>query len=120
MARRQIWGIIQSDPVSIAFLRRPKVKTADGGWAYGEEIVISPQTVTLIPMKRRMSQILVNTEMGDLPDYPYILIGRHDLVIERGDKFLHDGNRFEVISFDIKDEVRVAAQVDFEGGIRNG
>lgn len=120
MERRQIKAIIEEDPVDLIFRRAPLVRQADNSYAEGPEVSLEPQRVTLIPFKRRMTEFLVNTELGNVPDLPYVMVGEHDLNVRRGDRFTFQGDEFEVQTLDIKKEVRVAAHVDYFGGAPRG
>ena len=115
MERRQIDALIKADPVDVVFHRRSRIDTPGGGWKWGPETSLPPQEVALIPFKRRMTEFLANTELGNVPDLPYVLVGRHDLDIQRDDWFIHLGDKFQVQTIDLKTEVRVAAQVDYFG-----
>lgn len=118
MGRRQIDALINADPVDVVFHRRTRVSTPGGGWKYGEEVEVNdgePQEATLIPFKRRMTEFLVNTEIGEVPDLPYVLLGRHDLDVQPDDWFIVNGEKLEVKTIDLKREVRIAAHVDYYG-----
>ena len=115
MERRQIDALILADPVDIVLRRRVRVDMPGGGWKWGPETPLPPQQVTLIPFKRRMTEFLVNTELGNVPDLPYVLVGRHTLDIRRDDWFEHNGDKFQVQTIDLKTEIRVAAHVDYFG-----
>ena len=121
MARRQIGALIDADPVDIILTRTPRVSDGAGGFLKGTPQELEPQTVTIIPFKRRMSEYQVNTELGDVIDYPYLVLGDHNLDIQRGDTFSWQGNIFEVHAIEVLErEVRIAAAVDYFGGPRNG
>jgi len=120
MGRRQIEALILADPIDIVLIRREKIPAPGGGWRWGPSTPLDPQQVTLIPFKRRMTEFLVNTEMGEVPDLPYVLVGRWNLDIERDDTFTYNGDQFEVKTIDIKEEIRIAAQVDYYGAKNNG
>ena len=115
MARRQIAAVVDSDSVYITFHRRTKISTPANGWKWGPEETLDPQEVTLIPFKRRMTDFLVNTELGEVPDLPYVLVGSHDLDIQTGDWFMFQGSKFEVKTIDFKRGVRTAAEADYYG-----
>lgn len=119
MARRQVDAEIKTDPVQIEILRRPKVDTPDGGWRLGELETKSPITVLIMPAKRRLSEMTVNTEMGEVVDYPYILLGYHFDDILRDDSFYWNGDRFQVATLHIKDQVSKTAQIDYFAGTNN-
>lgn len=117
MGRRQHKRLISDDKVEVVFRRRPRVDTPGGGWRYtGPEKKLRPQTVTLVPFKRRMTEFLVNTEMGNVKDMPYVLIGPPGLDIQEGDLFEYKNENYEVKTIDPMDrETRIAAQVDYYG-----
>jgi hypothetical protein len=126
MARRQIEALILSDPIYVTLYRQVRRKTSDGAWSLSASTPVEvdgqvkPQQVTLIPFKRRMSEFLVNTELGDVPDLPYVLLGRHNLNIQRHDTFTWQGQQFQVQTVDLKEEVRIAAHIDYFGGSPHG
>ena len=116
MGRRQVRALILADPISVRFIRREKISTPSGGWRWGLETVLAPQRVTLIPFKRRMTEFLVNTELGDVPDLPYVMLGEWNLDVKEGDTFTHLGEKYEVKTIDLADrETKTAAHVDYYG-----
>lgn len=120
MARRQINALIQSDPTQIVLTRTTMVADGAGGFKKGPQVVLDPQTITIVPFKRRMSEMLINTELGDVVEYPYIVLGYPTLDIQREDTFTWNGDSFSVHAVDIKQDVRVSAAVDYTGGRTNG
>lgn len=119
MARRQVDAEIRTDPIQVAIIRRPKIDTLDGGWRWGVDITLSPITVLIMPAKRRMGEMTVNTDMGEVVNYPYILLGYYSDDIIRDDSFYWNGDRFQVKTLHIKDQVSKTAQIDYFGGINN-
>lgn len=120
MSRRQIKEMIDSDPIEVQFRRRAKIPTPSGGYKLGPEAPLDLQKVRLIPFKRRMTDFLVNTELGELSDLPYVLLGFHTLDCQKGDVFNCPLGEFEVKTFDIGEpEVKRAFQVDYYGGEDN-
>lgn len=121
MARRQVQAEIQTDPVDIIPTRKTKVKDGSGGWRWSPPTPIDePQTVLIAPAKRRLSDMIVNTELGNVVDYPFILVAKHDADIEQDDTFSWNGEQFQVKSIHIKTEVSKIVQVDYFGGNTNG
>lgn len=121
MARRQVRAEIKTDPVEILPVRRTKVSDGAGGWRWGPEAPIEEaQEVLIAPAKRRLSDFLVNTELGPVVDYPFILLGYHDADILPDDTFTWAGDTFQVKSIHIKTEVSKVAQIDYFGGTQNG
>ena len=120
MSRRQVDAEIKSDPVDIILERETWVNDGAGGQKPGPSTPLKKQEVLIAPAKRRLSSMIVNTELGQVIDYPYIVLGRYNLDIKRGDTFVWQGDTFEVQSLHIKDEVSKVAQVDYFGGTTNG
>lgn len=116
MSRRQIARLINADKVEIVISRRPRVTAPGGGWRYGVGVNLPPQIVSIIPFKRRMSEIVINTESGDVLSGDYVILGEHDLDVARYDTFTLAGEHFRVIQVDLKVEVRKAALVEYYGG----
>lgn len=119
-SRRQIAAMIAADPVDIILKRKQKIDAPGGGWRWGPETPLPPQTVTLVPFKRRLTEFLINTELGEIPNLPYVVVGDHTLDIKENDVFIWEADTFIVKTIDVKVEVRVAAQVDYLGGTKNG
>ena len=120
MGRRQVDAIIRADPAVITLVRRAKVSTPDGGWRWDSPATLPPIEVSIVPAKRRLSEMLVNTELGDVVDYPYVILARWNTDIRRNDRFTWNGDQFEVQSIHIKQEQEVIALVDYYGGANNG
>lgn len=120
MARRQISALISEDPVDIVLIRSEDIPDGAGGFRTGPPTPLAPQRVTILPFKRRMSELVIATEMGDVIDYPYAVVGMYNLDIKRDDEFTWNGEHFVVHAIDVKTEVRTTAQVDYKGGPKNG
>ncbi len=119
MARRQVDAEIKADPVTIILTRKPKLADGAGGWTWGTEVPQPPLTVRITPAKRRLSDMLQNTEIGDIVRSPYVVLGYHDANIQRDDTFQWNGDTFVVKSTEVKNEVQTLAQVDYLGGTHN-
>lgn len=119
MARRQINRMIEDDRVTVTFTRRERLSAPGGGWRWGNPRTLDPQEAGLIPFKRRMSDFVINTELGQVIDGAYVLLGRHDFDVKREDTFELNGERFRVKQVDVKTEIRVSAIIDYDGGPLN-
>ena len=119
MSRRQVDAEIKADPVDIILMRKTKVADGAGGWKWSDEAPLRPQQVTIVPAKRRLSDMLVNTELGDVVNAPYIVLGRYTLDIQRGDHFTWNGDDFKVDQVAIKEEVSKTCPVVYFGGTHN-
>lgn len=122
MERRQVEALIKYDPVEILFNRRTKISDGAGGykWSPYAPLPVGPQEVTLIPFKRRLADMTINTEMGHVVNYPWTIVAVPEVDIERGDRFIHNGDEFEVKFLDLKEYVRKMAAVDYYSGTNNG
>ena len=119
MARRQVDAEIRTDPVAIALIRRTKIETPDGGWRWSEPTTLDPIVVLIMPAKRRVGDVTINTELGDVINYPFVLLGRHNHDIRRDDSFYWNGDLFQVEALHIKDQVSKTAMIDYFGGENN-
>lgn len=117
MSRRQIRAMVEADEFQLVLTRRAKVDLPDGGWRWGPEVVLPPQTATLLPYKRRMSDMVIDTEQGDLTVYQYLVVAEGPLDILRDDEFEHLDRKFRVDSVDVKTEVRTSASVIYLGRV---
>lgn len=121
MARRQVQAEISSDPVVITPIRKTKINTPDGGWRWSPPTPQGAITVLIMPAVRRLGDMLVNTELGEVPDYSYVVLAPHTADLKRDDIFYWEGQEFEVKSIHIKTQVSLTALVDYYGGEnRNG
>lgn len=118
-ARRQVNAEINADPVDVELRRRTKINDGAGGWKWSDFVPLKAQEVTIIPAKRRLSEMLVNTELGDVVHAPYIILGRHNFDVQRGDRFTWNGDDFVVKEVAIKIEVAKTCPVDYFGGGTN-
>ena len=121
MSRRIVNAEINADPSYVLVMRAIRVDTADGGYKDLPRAAIgsTPQQVLIVPAKRRLSDMLINTELGDLPKYPYLLVARHDADFKRGDTFEWRGDDFQVKSVHEKPGISWTIQVDYFGGDHN-
>lgn len=120
MHRRQVDAEIKADPVMILPRRRTKVSDGAGGYTYTDYVPQQEIEALIMPAKRRMSDMRVNTELGDVVDYPFWLLTRHSSNLKPGDLFDWAGDVLEVKQVHIKVEASITAQVDYYGGVKNG
>jgi hypothetical protein len=124
MGRRQVDAEINSDPIIIFPERRTKIEDGAGGWTWSTWTPVTEQgfEVAITTAKRRLSDMIVGTELGDVVRAPYIVIARHDVDLRRDDQFDWNGDRFYVCGIQIKTDVQITAQIDYlaGGGALNG
>lgn len=115
MRRRNVLAFIQADPISVIFTRQTKVKSNAGGYITTSVPLTQCQLGRIIPSKRRYAYTGVNTEAGQIPFWPYILEGLHDMDIQVADRFTWDGQEYEVKSIEADREEKTIAAIDFYG-----
>lgn len=116
MARRQVDAEIKADPITIIPHRKTKIADGAGGWTWSPPLPQEPITGTLIPAKRRLTDMLVNTELGDVVNAPYVFLAPSGSDLKRQDTFTWNDDEFVVTQKVIKTEVSITASVDYVGG----
>lgn len=120
MSRRQVNAEILSDPVKIIPHRKQKVDDGAGGWTWSPPVPFNYEVQVLIaPAKRRLSDFHVNSELGPITLYPFILLARHTADLKKNDTFKWNDDLFRIESIYIKTEVSITAQIDYLGGTHN-
>lgn len=115
MQRRQTTAFIAADAEQITIHRQQKI-AKNGGWVWGPETVLPPQTIRLVPAKRRYGDATTNTEAGQVVNWPYIAEGEPDLDIQPDDWFLHQDQKYQVKSVEQDRDVKTLAFLDYFGG----
>jgi len=108
--RRNLDAFIRSDPTMITLVRTAKVQTSAGGWVKGTSTPIPAQQMRFVPFKRRMSDAVNNTQDGPLSLAEYILVGRYNVDVQKGDEFDYNGLHHSVTQIEPKTQDR--AQTD--------
>lgn len=120
--RRVVDAEINADPITIYPERRVKIDDNAGGWYWSDWLPVNDPDgyeVLITTAKRRLGDMTIGTELGDVVRSPYIVVARHDVDLRRDDRFLWNDDLFQVMGVQIKDEVQVTAQVDYFGGAHN-
>lgn len=115
MRRRNFRAFLRADMVRVVFTRRVKVDTPGGGWKWGTPQTLAPQEARLVDAKRRYGDVHVNTEAGNIDNWPYLLLGYHDMDVQEGDTFTIDTDKYEVKSVKADNNERTVAAVDYYG-----
>lgn len=115
--RRLVDAFIKADSVRVSFIRRVnRQKTEAGGWVSEPDLPpLSPQTVRLIPSKRRFDNGLINAEAGEIPKSEYLLLGSYRLDVRVTDIFLLDGLWYRVTGIIPNTTERTLCSVDLRG-----
>lgn len=104
--RRNLDAFIKADPVMITFSRPVQVSTPAGGWKPGVPVTIPAQQLRFVPFKRRMSNDVQNTQDGPLQQGNYILVGRYNTDVKKGDEFSYNSLDYKVIQIEPKSDDR--------------
>ena len=117
MQHRQIEAFVDAEEISVELWRKDRMELTSGGYGWGDPYQLPAQRARLVPYKRRYTEIVVNTQYGDVPELQYLLIfPTPDANIKREDWFFHEGARYEVESIDeVSKLVRTAAEVIYKG-----
>lgn len=104
--RRNLDAFIKADPIEVTLSRPTKVDAGNGGWKPGIPVTLNPQQMRLVPFKRRVSDDVQNTQDGQLMLAPYILVGRYNIDVQKGDEFTHNDLSYRVHSIEPKSNDR--------------
>lgn len=119
--RKLLVAFINSDPADIKLKRREKIPSPSGGHTLGPPTTLPTQRFRLVPFKRRLTHMAASGQGGEgaVTSLPYVLVGKHDADVKRGDYFDHKGLRYEVGELEPNRRVRTAAEIT-EKGATNG
>lgn len=82
-------------------LRRPHYSETDaGGYTITDWDTIDPQEFRLVPIKRRLTDMVRNVADGEIPNQQYVLVGLWDCDLKREDEFFLDGVYYRVLAID--------------------
>lgn len=115
LRRRQLTALLRRDSKLVVLRRAAITRTPAGGYKKGEYLPLAPQWVALVPWRRRVSTFVVNSVAGDIPELAVSLVGPPDLDIQKGDRFTHEDQEYEVIQIDPDREIRTSCQANFFG-----
>lgn len=105
LRRKNLAAYIAADPVQISFTRYPRVDDGAGGWIKGLPVTIVPQTMRLVPYKRRLSSLTDMVTAGEIPNVQYSLIAFYNADVERYDEFELEGEAMKVIGVEPKSKI---------------
>jgi hypothetical protein len=109
MKRQVLAAYIRADPVVVSFRRYPRVDDGAGGWVRGPVQNIAPQTMRLVPYKRRLTNLTDHTADGDIPNVQYSLVATPNVDVERWDEFTLNGAEYKVMGIEPKTQIRDSA-----------
>ncbi len=95
--RRVVGAFIAADELEITLTRVSKPVTTNGSWIEGTNYNLEPQLFRVVPFKRRLVHQESNTQDGDIPMEPYVLVGRPNVDVQRDDEFTYAGRRCKIV-----------------------
>jgi hypothetical protein len=118
--RRLLKEFVKADPREVIVSRPTKIESDNGSWTEGDPEVLDPQIFRLVPMKRRLSGLEVDTQDGHLQVEDWVLVGAVDTDIMQDDEFDLNGDHFKVVRVEpkVNDRAkadRVVVQVTMQG-----
>ena len=109
LRRQNLQAYIQADPVTVSFRRYPQIDDGAGAWIKGAVQNIAPQTMRLVPYKRRLSSLTDHTADGDVPNVQYSLVATIDVDVQRWDEFTLNNAEYKVMGIEPKTQLRSTA-----------
>lgn len=114
--RRLVRAFIDADAIAVQFAGRVvRTRTEAGGWVTSKGPALPPQTVRIVPSKRRFDNGLVNAEAGEIPHTEWLLLGHHDLDVKVDDEFQWNGAYYKVTGILPNREERTLCSIDYRG-----
>jgi len=104
LRRANLLAFINADPVQISFVRYTETSDGAGGWVRNNPRTLPPQTMRLVPYKRRLTTLTMHTEHGDMPDVQYSLIGMWNCDVQRWDECQYNGAWYKVMGLEPNSE----------------
>lgn len=126
LLRKNLKEFIKADPREITLQRVEKVPTDNGSWIEGDPEEIDPQIFRIVPMKRRLSNLEVDTQDGDIPLADFVLVGFWNADCQADDEFDLNGDKYKVVQVEPKINEdrskadRLVVQVTMRGGKHDG
>lgn len=117
--RRQTAAYLRAESVDIALERRVWETTDTGGRKVASTSTLPPQRFRLVPFKRRLTHVVVNTPDGKVTDSSFQMVGSHTADIQKEDRFQLDGGWYEIESVEPNREFRTLCDVRYRGQERN-
>ena len=105
LRRQNLAAYIAADSVQVAFTRYPRIDDGAGGWVKGPPVEIAPQTMRLVPYKRRLSSLTDMVTAGEIPNVEYSLIALYDANVQRYDEFELNGEALKVLGVEPKSKI---------------
>lgn len=113
MQRRITEQFIDSDPITVIFLRAPRTPNGTGGFTIGLPVPLLAQKAKLIPANRQLQER--QTLDGQVVQPDFSLVGLYDMDIQHGDWFLWSSRRYDVVYVSEKRDYETTAELVYRG-----
>lgn len=113
--RRLVSEFINVDYADVQFITKLRVQTADLSFIETDQQLLPSQRIRIIPANRRFGYMMTNSEAGEIDKWPYVAIGRYDMNVASGYKFIYRGEHYEVKSVDPDNEERTLFALAYYG-----
>lgn len=91
ITERFIWD----NPIDLNMMRRQRISTLAGGWAWSDPVSQVAQIFTMVVAGRSAPEITMDDGQVVVPTHT--LVGHIDANVQKGDQFIHNGKNYEVI-----------------------
>lgn len=106
-------AFIGADSFRVTLVRQTATSDGAGGVLHGGDAPLAPQVMRLIPQQDGGAERM--TTDGEMVEPQYVLMGRWDADILRGDYFLLDGERYEVVYVNQNTQYERKGEVFYRG-----
>lgn len=113
--RRQTDAFIKANPTSVILSRAESVPNGAGGFRQGAPSALTPQEFRFIEPGASYGQGEAQLLDGEMVRVDWILLGRYDADLKRGDWFYKDGIKYEVVTVRSTGNYEVKAEVTNRG-----
>lgn len=116
VAQRRLTGaFVEADEFTVSLTRRTAVANGAGGRTFSET-TLTPQIFRLIPLGDVSGGAALRTTVdGESVTPGYMLLGPHGANLQRGDRFVKDGRRYEVVFLVENQQYQKKAEVAYLG-----
>lgn len=108
-------AFIEADPITVVLYRSEFLSDGAGGEIKQNPEPLTPQRARLIPMQDGSTPRLIAD--GEQVTPKYMLMGEHDLDVEREDEFTVNGRSYKVVFVNENRQYEVKAEVAYLGGV---
>lgn len=113
MQRRMTDAFIKADPQELVLTRQTRVSNGSGGFTLGAPTPLPSQTWKVVPQNRQLEERETIDGVMVRPDF--VLIGYHDADVQRGDWFMWNAHRYDVVYVNEKRDYETRGELVYRG-----